>query len=66
MKKITGLFLAFLSTNAFATSIDWTGGYRIEYTDIDRPSLSEPGNKKSYGLHYLYLNPKIVVYNNLS
>ncbi len=60
MKKITGLVLAFLSVNAFATSIDWTGGYRIEYTDIDRPSLSEPGNKKSYGLHYLYLNPKIV------
>ena len=60
MKKATGLLLAFLSVNAFATSIDWTGGYRIEYTDIDRPSLSEPGNKKSYGLHYLYLNPKIV------
>ena len=52
--------ISMLSLSAHAISIDWTGGYRIEYVDIDSPSLAEPGNKKSYGLNYLYLQPKMI------
>lgn len=67
MKKIISLFLMIGSVSpVFATSIDWTGGYRVEYTEVDRPSLSEPGNKKAYGLHYLYLNPKIIATDGIN
>lgn len=46
---------------AHAVSIDWSGGYRIEYTDVNNPTLdaSNP-DPKSYGLQYLFLNSKIV------
>lgn len=52
----------------FATSIDWSGGYRIEYNDIDRPTLGSDDNKKrkTYGLNYLYLNPKIVASDGIN
>ncbi len=67
MKNST-LFLIIILVNitAHAISIDWTGGYRIEYVDIDRPSLSEPGNKKSYGLNYLYLQPKMIASDGIN
>ncbi len=58
------LFFAGFSANA--TSIDWTGGYRIEYVDIDRPSLTDPGGKKSYGLNYLYLQPKMIASDGIN
>ncbi len=60
MKKIIFLSLIIFTTNAFALSIDWTGGYRLEYTEIDRPSLAESKERKAYGLNYLYLQPKIL------
>lgn len=52
--------------NAHAISIDWTGGYRIEYTEVDRPSLSDPGNKKAYGLQYLYIQPRIIASDGIN
>lgn len=60
MKKILFLSLLILSSNAVALSVDWTGGYRIEYTEIDRPSLADSKDRKAYGLNFLYLQPKIV------
>ncbi len=54
------LFLVFKTTTVFATSLDWTGGYRFEWTQVDRPSLATPGERKAYGLNYLYLSPKII------
>lgn len=53
---------------SFATSIDWSGGYRIEYIEIDRPSLGSDDNKKrkAYGLNYLYLAPKIVASDGIN
>lgn len=49
-----------LSTQSHAISIDWTGGYNIEYTNIDKPTLADPSGAKSYGTNYLYLQPKII------
>jgi hypothetical protein len=67
MKNIFLSFVFILSgATAHAISIDWTGGYRIEYVDIDRPSLSDPGGKKSYGLNYLYLQPKIIANDGIN
>ncbi len=54
------LFLVLKTTSVFAASLDWTGGYRFEWTQVDRPSLSSPGERKAYGLNYLYLSPKII------
>ncbi len=60
MKKIIFLSLFALTTNALALSIDWSGGYRLEYTEVDRPSLADGKERKAYGLNFLYLQPKIL------
>lgn len=66
MKKVlllSKLILAclFLGTPSVrANSIDWAGGYRFEWTEVDRPSLTSPGLRKAYGLHHLYLSPRIM------
>ncbi len=54
--------------NVFARSIDWSGGYRIEYNEVDRPTLGSDDLKlrKSYGLNYLYLVPKIVASDGIN
>lgn len=52
--------------NALALSIDWTGGYRLEYTDIDNPTLGTPGGKKNYATNYLYLNPKVIASDGIN
>ncbi len=44
MKKIIFLSLALASAKLWAISIDWSGGYRIEYNEIDRRTSS---NKRS-------------------
>lgn len=55
-----GLSLVLMSASAQAMTLDWSGGYRIEWTEIDRPTLGEPRDRKAYGLNYLYLSPKII------
>ncbi len=55
------LFLVTLTQLALANQIDWTGGYRFEYLEIDRPSLGTPYARKGYGMHFLYLSPKMIV-----
>ena len=54
------LFLVLKTSTVLAASLDWTGGYRFEWTQVDRPSLGDPGERKAYGLNYLYLSPKII------
>lgn len=54
------LLLVFKANSAFAMNLDWSGGYRFEWTQVDRPSLGVPSERKAYGLNYLYLSPKIV------
>lgn len=58
--KALGLSVALLSTSAPAMTLDWNGGYRFEWTEVDRPSLTTPAQRKAYGLNYLYLSPKII------
>ena len=66
MKKIIFLSLVVVSTKLWAMSIDWSGGYRIEYTEIDRPSLADTKERKAYGLNYLYLQPKILASDGIN
>jgi hypothetical protein len=60
--KLTHLFTAvlLLSQTAAAISIDWTGGYRVEYTSVSRPSLADKTLSKDYALNFLYLQPRII------
>ncbi|QDK46813.1 hypothetical protein DOM22_17440 [Bdellovibrio sp. ZAP7] len=58
--KVLGLSIALSSTAAHAMSLDWSGGYRAEWTEVDKPSLTSPTERKAYGLNYLYLTPKII------
>lgn len=55
------LFLITLSSLVFANQVDWKGGYRFEYLMLDRPSLGTPYARKEYGMHALYLSPRLVV-----
>jgi hypothetical protein len=68
MRLLSALLFLVLVQKAVATSIDWSGGYRIEYNEIDRPTLDGDSNKqrKSYGLNYLYLTPKIVASDGIN
>ncbi|MGZ3771165.1 MAG: hypothetical protein ACXVCP_07635 [Bdellovibrio sp.] len=59
---VRALFLGatLLSSASNAMVLDWSGGYRFEWTEVDRPSLGTPSERKAYGLNYLYLSPKII------
>lgn len=41
-------------------TLDWSGLYRFEYTEVDKTSLTSPSMRKAYLLNYLSLSPKIV------
>lgn len=68
LKKVIYSFsLSLLATvSAKAISIDWSGGYRIEYTEVDRPTLADGKERKAYGLNFLYLQPKIVASDGIN
>lgn len=58
--KALGLSVVLLSASAHAMTLDWNGGYRFEWMELDKPSLGTPAQRKAYGLNYLYLSPKII------
>ncbi|UYL08778.1 hypothetical protein B9G69_017180 [Bdellovibrio sp. SKB1291214] len=64
--KVLGLSIVLTSTVAQAMSLDWSGGYRAEWIEVDRPSLGNPSQRKAYGLNYLYLNPKIIAADGIN
>ena len=66
MRSVTAVLILILSQAALAISIDWSGGYRIEFNDINAPTLDSNPDPKSYGLQYLYLNPKIVASDGIN
>ncbi len=68
MRLLGCLLLIMTAEKVLATSIDWSGGYRIEYNEVDRPTLGsdEKKSRKAYGLNYLYLNPKIVASDGIN
>jgi hypothetical protein len=47
-------------SSAQAMSLDWTGGYRLEWNQVSKPTLGSPSGSKEYGTNYLYLSPKII------
>lgn len=51
---------------ADAADLDWTGIYRIEGYHIVNSELSDDDREKSYGLHHLALQPKIVAGDGLT
>ena len=55
-----------MTTNALALSIDWSGGYRLEYTEVDRPTLADGKERKAYALNFLYLQPKILASDGIN
>lgn len=61
LKSALGLAAAMtMSHSAQAISVDWSGVYRFEYTDIDNVKLGSPGARKTYFLNHLSLSPKII------
>ena len=68
MRLLACLLLMITAEKVLATSIDWSGGYRIEYNEIDRPTLGPDDfkSRKAYGLNYLYLTPKIVASDGIN
>ncbi len=54
------LALGLAAKPAQAISVDWSGTYRFEYTEIDRTSMDDPKLRKAYFLNHLTLSPKIV------
>jgi len=71
MRIISNIFLflmvATTGLSASAISIDWSGGYRIEFHDVNTPTLdSNNPDPKSYGLQYLFLNSKIVASDGIN
>lgn len=62
IKELSNVLLATLmiSATGYSSVLDWKGGYRFEYTEIEKPSLTNPGLRKSFGTNYLYLSPKLI------
>lgn len=54
--------MSLLATSTWAASVDWTGTYRFEYIDINKPSLDDNNpESKSYGVHFFSLKPRVLV-----
>lgn len=64
--RALSLAATLLSATASAMVLDWSGGYRFEWTEVDRPSLASPSQRKAYGLNYLYLSPKIIAVDGVN
>lgn len=60
-----GLVFSFAGA-ASAMSVDWSGTYRAEWIQVNKPNLGEPSQTKSYGLNYLSLSPKIVASDGIN
>lgn len=67
LKKISIISLLICTAvQSNAITLDWSGVYRAEYTEIDRPSLADGKERKAYGLNFLYLQPKIVASDGIN
>ncbi len=61
-----GVFVGGSFCKVQAMSLDWSGQYRFEWSEIDKTSLGNPGDRKSYGVNYLSLNPKIIASDGIN
>ncbi len=60
MKKMFLVLSLLASHFAQAAVLDFEALYRLEWMQIDRPTLGTPASSKSYGLHSLSLYPKLI------
>jgi hypothetical protein len=63
MRLLLSILLVMSAANAQAMSVDWTGTYRFEYVEVDKPALDTYAGspvRKSYMLNHLTLSPKII------
>jgi hypothetical protein len=67
IKFFVAAIALFGTVSAEAISIDWSGGYRIEFHDINSTSLDMNNpSPKSYGLQHLFLDSKIVASDGIN
>jgi len=66
LSSILTLPFLLVTSHAYALSIDWTGKYRFEWTEVDKTTLGDPGGRKAYGLNYLSLSPKIIAADGIN
>ncbi|MFP5519595.1 MAG: alginate export family protein [Bdellovibrionia bacterium] len=52
--------LLVLASVASASTFEWKGGYRVEWVNLEKPSLANTGSSKSYVLNHLYLSPQLI------
>ncbi|MFN7453816.1 MAG: hypothetical protein ACK5RO_04060 [Pseudobdellovibrionaceae bacterium] len=53
-------------SQAQAMSVEWTGNYRFEYTQLSSTTLGSPQKGKSYFLNSLQLSPKIIAADGMN
>lgn len=54
------LGMTLFGQSAAAMSLDWSGHYRFEYTEVSSTTLADPAGRKAYILHNLVLSPRII------
>jgi hypothetical protein len=59
MKKLSLMFLVLLPMTSMGFTLDWKGTHRVEFIEVDKPTL-EAGARKSYLLNHLTLSPHII------
>lgn len=57
---VTVLVSCLVGLQSQALSIDWSGTYRFEFTQVQSTSLGDPKMAKGYILNHLHLSPKII------
>ncbi len=65
-KSMVHLVCLLGAQQSLAVAMDFTGTYRFEWTEVDRPSLATPHERKAYGLNYLGLDGKIIASDGIN
>jgi hypothetical protein len=68
MKQLLLIFslVVGFSHQAQSMGIDWSGLYRFEWFELDKPTLSNPKGRKAYGLNYLSLKSKVIASDGIT
>jgi len=66
LKTLSLLVFLLSAEKSLAVAMDFTGTYRFEWMELDRPTLTSPGDRKAYGLNYLGLNGKIIASDGIN
>ena len=66
LRNVLALGVLIAASSAQAFSVDWSGAYRLEWVQVNKPSLGTPSDQKAYGLNHLYLRPKIIAFDGVN